>query len=148
MDFYSSTARLLDIILASPRPMLLRPLCAKQGPRSFALLAETLKYIQVLDKLITSVDLLKSEAEVLQSKPMPSSRALAMLLVHDFLFAQKGIALPKGHKVRQAIERYESRWVISYSHQRCRTCLTDSALRPYLLIASKVAYNKQRSKPK
>lgn len=109
MDFYSSTARLLDIILASPRPMLLRPLCAKQGPRSFALLAETLKYVPVLDKLIRSVDLLRSEAEVLQRKPMPSSRALAMLLVHDFLFAKKGIALPKDHKVRQAIERYGTR---------------------------------------
>lgn len=109
MDFYNSSARLLDIILDAPRVMLLRPLCAKQGPRSYALLAETLKYVPVLDKLITSVNMLRNEAEVLQKKPMPSSRALAMLLVHDFLFAKKGIALPKDHQVRLAIERYGTR---------------------------------------
>lgn len=120
MDFYNSTARLLDIVLDSPKPMLLRPLCAKAGPRSFALLAETLKYAPTLDKLVRSVNLLKNEADILQKRPMPSSRALAMLLVHDFLFAQKGISLPKQHPVRMAIERYATRSVpiriLSFAH--------------------------------
>jgi putative methyltransferase len=109
MDFYNSTSRLLDILLTSERPPLLRPLCAKQGPRSYALLAETLKYAPTLARIVRDTDIVQSEQEVLQKGPKPSAEALAMLLVHDFFFAKKGIDLPKDHKVRLAIERYASR---------------------------------------
>lgn len=132
MDFYSTSARILDIILAadadaaaaaaagvpasaSPHPSL-KALCSQHAkssspPRCFAILAETLKYLPVLDKLLRSVDVLKTEAKVLSKKASPTSRALVLVMMHDLLFSKRGIALPKEHKVRQAVEKYATRCV-------------------------------------
>ena len=116
MDFFSTSARILDAILAAPSPPSLKQLCshyAKDGSptRCYALVAETLKYLPVLEKLLKSIDILKAEAKVLSKKATPSSKSLVLVLMHDLLFNKRGIALPKEHKVRQAVERYSTRCV-------------------------------------
>jgi putative methyltransferase len=75
------------------------------------LIAETLKYLPTLAKLVASTDILKQEAKVLGKKQSPSAKNLVIVLAHDLLFAKKGIALPKEHKLRQAVERYAVRYV-------------------------------------
>lgn len=116
MEFYSTSARILDSLLASDKPQSLKALCATYAaksspPRCYALVAETLKYLPTLDRLLRSVDLLTRESKVLNKKNSKASRALVLLLMHDLLFSRKGIALPKEHKVREAVERYAVRCV-------------------------------------
>lgn len=114
MDFYSTSARVLDVLLESEKPKPLKPLCVRFAKnaspgRVYALLAETLKYLPTLKKLLKAADILKNENKVLTRKGAPSAKALALVVMHDLLFSKKGIALPKGHKVRDAVEKYSTR---------------------------------------
>lgn len=139
MEFYSTSARILDVILSAPGPQPLRELCERalsksaadsgkpstwsrgndgrassgsrplSATRCYALLAETLKYLPTLEKLLDGTDLLVKESKVLGRKTSPSPRSLVLVLMHDLLFAKRGIALPREHKVRQAVEGYALR---------------------------------------
>ncbi|SGY81870.1 BQ5605_C009g05531 [Microbotryum silenes-dioicae] len=42
-----------------------------------------------------------------QQRPPPTPASLAMVMIHDMLFAKRGITLPKEHKVRKQVERYK-----------------------------------------
>jgi len=125
MDFYSTSARILDTLLASEEPQSLKALCANfaaksSPPRCYALVAETLKYLPTLERLLRSVDLLTREAKVLNKKNSKSSKAMVLLLMHDLLFSKKGIALPKEHKVREAVERYAVRLRANLQREKIR----------------------------
>lgn len=48
---------------------------------------------------------LKAKAPKKQ-RPIPSPKNLATIMVHDLLFAKRGLALPKEHKVRKKLEKY------------------------------------------
>jgi hypothetical protein len=49
------------------------------------------------------------------SEPTPSVQTLATVLIHDLLFS-KGIALPKEHRIRKAMEKHATR----YGQFNCR----------------------------
>lgn len=40
-------------------------------------------------------------------KAAPSPLSLASVMVHDLLFAKRGLTLPKEHKVRKKLEKYQ-----------------------------------------
>ena len=44
---------------------------------------------------------------------MPTPIALATVMVHDLLFAKRGLTLPKEHKVRKKLEKYLPKYVVS-----------------------------------
>ncbi|KAI1313755.1 S-adenosyl-L-methionine-dependent methyltransferase [Xylaria venustula] len=78
----------------------------------YALAAETCKWSAVLKEVIDSSELLRHERKL--------TPLLALLLVHDFLFAKKGIALPASHGLRAAIERHKARLTSELTRARLR----------------------------
>ncbi|KAK4701027.1 25S rRNA (cytosine2278-C5)-methyltransferase, partial [Phenoliferia sp. Uapishka_3] len=42
-----------------------------------------------------------------KQRPIPTPIALATVMVHDLLFAKRGLTLPKEHKVRKKLEKYK-----------------------------------------
>ncbi|KAI0976431.1 S-adenosyl-L-methionine-dependent methyltransferase [Xylaria arbuscula] len=81
-------------------------------PQIYALAAETCKWSAVLKEVIDSSELLRHERKL--------TPLLALLLVHDFLFAKKGIALPASHGLRAAIERHKARLTSELTRARLR----------------------------
>ncbi|KAI1348633.1 S-adenosyl-L-methionine-dependent methyltransferase [Xylaria sp. FL0043] len=78
----------------------------------YALASETCKWSAVLKEVIDSSELLRHERKL--------TPLLALLLVHDFLFARKGIALPPSHGLRAAIERHKARLTAELTRTRLR----------------------------
>ncbi|KAI0799242.1 S-adenosyl-L-methionine-dependent methyltransferase [Xylaria sp. FL0064] len=78
----------------------------------YALASETCKWSAVLKEVIDSSELLRHEHKL--------TPLLALLLVHDFLFARKGIALPASHGLRAAIERHKVRLTAELTRTRLR----------------------------
>ncbi|KAI1274768.1 S-adenosyl-L-methionine-dependent methyltransferase [Xylaria sp. FL0933] len=78
----------------------------------YALASETCKWSAVLKEVIDSSELLRHERKL--------TPLLALLLVHDFLFARKGIALPASHGLRAAIERHKARLTAELTRTRLR----------------------------
>ncbi|KAL2752823.1 hypothetical protein ACRALDRAFT_1044857 [Sodiomyces alcalophilus JCM 7366] len=78
----------------------------------FALATETCKWSEVLKEVIENADLLRHERKL--------TPVLALLLVHDFLLAKGGIALPQSHGLRQAIERHKARLTSELTRARLR----------------------------
>lgn len=40
-------------------------------------------------------------------RPVPTPISLATVMLHDLLFAKRGLTLPKEHKVRKKLEKYK-----------------------------------------
>lgn len=49
---------------------------------------------------------LKAKAPKKQ-RPTPTPTSLATVMVHDLMFAKRGLTLPKEHKVRKKLEKYK-----------------------------------------
>lgn len=52
-----------------------------------------------------SKELSKKKAK--QPRPTPTPKALATVMLHDLMFAKRGLTLPKEHKVRKKLEKYK-----------------------------------------
>ncbi|GAP90001.1 putative NOL1R protein [Rosellinia necatrix] len=78
----------------------------------YALALETCKWSSVLREVIDASELLRHERKL--------TPLLALLLVHDFLLARKGIALPASHGLRAAIERHKARLTAELTRARLR----------------------------
>ncbi|KIV99711.1 uncharacterized protein PV09_08642 [Verruconis gallopava] len=76
----------------------------------YALLVQSLKWSPILKDVIDRSQILSHERKL--------SPALAVLLVHDLLVSSSGIAAPRNHPLRVAIERHKVR--LSAEFTRCR----------------------------
>ncbi|XXH04413.1 hypothetical protein Hte_010827 [Hypoxylon texense] len=78
----------------------------------YALALETCKWSSVLKEVIENSELLRHERKL--------SPLLALLLVHDFVLAKKGIALPATHGLRLSIDRHKARLNAEFTRARLR----------------------------
>ncbi|KAG7051106.1 NOL1/NOP2/sun family protein [Colletotrichum scovillei] len=78
----------------------------------YALALETCKWSAILKEVIEAADILRHERKL--------TPLLALLLVHDFLLAKKGIALPQSHGLRTTIERHKARLTSELTRARLR----------------------------
>ncbi|KUI62878.1 25S rRNA (cytosine-C(5))-methyltransferase rcm1 [Cytospora mali] len=91
----------------------------------YALALETCKWSSVLAEVIDQTQLLKHERKL--------TPVLSLLLVHDFLLAKGGIALPASHGLRAAIERHKSRLTAEFTRARLRRkCPSIDALKEHI----------------
>ncbi|KAM3068729.1 hypothetical protein ACMFMG_010906 [Clarireedia jacksonii] len=82
----------------------------------YALAIETCKWSPVLKEVIENADMLRLERKL--------TPILSLLLVHDFLLAKKGIALPATHGLRTSIERHKGRLQAELTKARLRRKLS------------------------
>ncbi|KAK3379463.1 S-adenosyl-L-methionine-dependent methyltransferase [Lasiosphaeria ovina] len=88
----------------------------------YALALESSKWSPVLKEVIENAQLLQKERKL--------TPVLAVLLVHDFLVAKGGIALPQTHGLRAAVERHKARLTSEFTRARLRRkCSSVDALR-------------------
>ena len=93
-----------------------------QPAQVYALVIETCKWSSILKEVIERSELLGLERKVRLSFTVPSKHTvlililllqltpvMSLLLVHDLLFAKRGIALPATHGLRTAVERHKAR---------------------------------------
>ncbi|KAK6850190.1 rRNA (cytosine-C5-)-methyltransferase RCM1 [Apiospora arundinis] len=100
----------------------------------YALALETCKWSAVLKEVIENAGILKLERKL--------TPVLASLLVHDFLLAKKGIALPSTHGLRAAVERHKARLSSELTRARLkRKAVTIDALRDQVETAFAEAEN-------
>ncbi|KAH8782898.1 NOL1/NOP2/sun family protein [Diaporthe sp. PMI_573] len=78
----------------------------------YALALETCKWSAVLAEVIDHSQILKHEKKL--------TPILSLLLVHDFLLAKGGIALPASHGLRSTIDRHKSRLNAEFTRARIR----------------------------
>ncbi|KAI1810911.1 S-adenosyl-L-methionine-dependent methyltransferase [Poronia punctata] len=106
----------------------------KSPPQTiYALASETCKWSSVLKEVIENSELLRHERKL--------TPLLALLLVHDFLLARKGIALPATHGLRTAIERHKARLAAELTRARLRRKATSlDALRQLVAVESAGEY--------
>ncbi|TDZ65011.1 25S rRNA (cytosine-C(5))-methyltransferase rcm1 [Colletotrichum trifolii] len=116
MSLYHETA---EILSASPdhggslKSRVFRKKGLKSPPAQvYALAFETCKWTGVLKEVIEATDLLRHERKL--------TPILSLLLVHDFLLAKGGIALPQSHGLRQAVERHKARLTSEMTRARLR----------------------------
>ncbi|KAG8165696.1 hypothetical protein KVR01_004248 [Diaporthe batatas] len=88
----------------------------------YALALETCKWSAVLTEAIDHSQILKHEKKL--------TPVLSLLLVHDFLLAKGGIALPASHGLRATVDRHKSRLTAEFTRARIRRkCSSVDALR-------------------
>ncbi|GKT47975.1 25S rRNA (cytosine-C(5))-methyltransferase rcm1 [Colletotrichum spaethianum] len=116
MSLYHETA---EILSASPDHggSLKSRVFGKKGLKSppaqvYALALETCKWSGVLKEVIEAAEILRHERKL--------TPVLALLLVHDFLLAKKGIALPQTHGLRTSVERHKARLTSELTRARLR----------------------------
>ncbi|WYZ40668.1 hypothetical protein EsH8_IV_001009 [Colletotrichum jinshuiense] len=116
MSLYHETA---DILSASPDHggSLKSRVFGKKGLKSppaqvYALALETCKWSGVLKEVIEATDILRHERKL--------TPILALLLVHDYLLAKGGIALPQSHGLRTSVERHKARLTSELTRARLR----------------------------
>ncbi|KAK2003634.1 NOL1/NOP2/sun family protein [Colletotrichum falcatum] len=116
MSLYHETA---EILSASPDHggSLKSRVFGKKGLKSppaqvYALALETCKWSAVLKEVVEAAELLRHERKL--------TPVLALLLVHDFLLAKKGIALPQSHGLRTSVERHKARLAAELTRARLR----------------------------
>ncbi|EFQ27099.1 NOL1/NOP2/sun family protein [Colletotrichum graminicola] len=116
MSLYHETA---EILSASPDHggSLKSRVFGKKGLKSppaqvYALALETCKWSAVLKEVVEAAEILRHERKL--------TPVLALLLVHDFLLAKKGIALPQSHGLRTSIERHKARLASELTRARLR----------------------------
>lgn len=104
MNFYRAAVTVLEKLEAKKGSIkgIIGSLPEKSRKRTAALVIETLKYKGALSSIIEASSLLKHER-----RHIPSSH-LALLLVHDLLFARGGIQASDG-PIKQAILRHKTR---------------------------------------
>lgn len=78
----------------------------------YALAQETCKWSAVLKEVIDNAEILRHERKL--------TPVLALLLVHDFLVAKGGIALPVSHGLRASIERHKARLAAEFTRAKLR----------------------------
>lgn len=61
----------------------------------------------------TSKALKLSSIKEKKPRSLPSPLNLATIMVYDLLFSKRGLTLPKGHKVRKTLEKYQDKLVLS-----------------------------------
>ncbi|RFU34750.1 hypothetical protein B7463_g1526, partial [Scytalidium lignicola] len=83
-----------------------------QPAQIYALVIETCKWSLILKEVIENADILRLERKL--------SPTLSLLLVHDFLLAKRGIALPASHGLRTSIERHKARLHAEFTKARIR----------------------------
>ncbi|MCJ1396117.1 hypothetical protein MMC18_009006 [Xylographa bjoerkii] len=76
----------------------------------FALVSEASKWSPILKEVVEKSQLLLHERKL--------SPALGLLLVHDLLFAKRGIAAPASHPLRLAVERHKARIQAEFTKAR------------------------------
>lgn len=95
----------------------------------YALALETCKWSAVLAEVIDHSQILKHEKKVSPSAYLICAPAdlltqltpiLSLLLVHDFLLAKGGIALPASHGLRATIDRHKSRLNAEFTRAKIR----------------------------
>ncbi|CAJ2506856.1 Uu.00g080420.m01.CDS01 [Anthostomella pinea] len=105
MSLYHETAEILSASSSTGGNLKTRIFGKKdlKSPQQqvYALALETCKWSTVLKEVIENSELLRHERKL--------TPVLALLLVHDFLLAKKGIALPASHGLRTTIERHKAR---------------------------------------
>ncbi|GKT53136.1 NOL1/NOP2/sun family protein [Colletotrichum tofieldiae] len=116
MSLYHETA---EILSASPDHggSLKNRVFGKKGLKSppaqvYALALETCKWSGVLKEVVEAAEILRHERKL--------TPVLALLLVHDFLLAKKGIALPQSHGLRTCVERHKARLTSELTRARLR----------------------------
>ncbi|KZO96580.1 williams-Beuren syndrome critical region protein 20 copy A [Calocera viscosa TUFC12733] len=104
MNFYREGAEVLDKLDAKKGSIQgnLNAIAEKNRKRTAALVIETLKYKSALQNIIASTPLLTQE------KRLITSSNLALVLVHDLLFARGGIQASDG-PIKQAVLRHQTR---------------------------------------
>ncbi|TQN67967.1 25S rRNA (cytosine-C(5))-methyltransferase rcm1 [Colletotrichum shisoi] len=135
MSLYHETA---EILSASPDHggSLKSRVFGKKGLKSppaqvYALALETCKWSGVLKEVVEAAEILRherkasrrrqSEKKETSANPAPQlTPVLALLLVHDFLLAKKGIALPQTHGLRTSVERHKARLASELTRARLR----------------------------
>ena len=78
----------------------------------YAVVNEAAKWSPALSPVIETAGVLEQERKL--------TPALALLLAHDLLLAKKGIAAPKDHVLRKAIERHRARLSSEFTRARLR----------------------------
>ncbi|KAM0334428.1 hypothetical protein ACHAQA_001454 [Verticillium albo-atrum] len=116
MSLYHETAEILSAPATSGGSLKSR-IFAKKGLKSppaqvYALATETCKWSEVLKEVIEKAELLRHERKL--------TPVLALLLVHDFLLAKSGIALPQTHGLRSAVDRHKARLTSELTRARIR----------------------------
>lgn len=95
----------------------------------YALALETCKWSAVLAEVIDHSQILKHEKKASPSIHLAGAPAdlfsqltpiLSLLLVHDFLLAKGGIALPASHGLRATIDRHKSRLNAEFTRAKIR----------------------------
>ncbi|KAI5917205.1 S-adenosyl-L-methionine-dependent methyltransferase [Camillea tinctor] len=116
MSLYHETADVLSVPASAGGNLRTRIFGKKdlKSPQQqvYALALETCKWSLVLREVIENAELLRHERKL--------SPILALLLVHDFLLAKKGIALPASHGLRISIERHKARLTSELTRARLR----------------------------
>ncbi|KAF3770429.1 S-adenosyl-L-methionine-dependent methyltransferase [Cryphonectria parasitica EP155] len=116
MSLYHETASVLDGDAAAGGNLRSRVFNSRdlKSPRGqvYALAVESCKWSSILSEVIDHAQLLKHERKL--------TPVLSLLLVHDFLLAKGGIALPASHGLRATIERHRSRLTAEFSRARIR----------------------------
>ncbi|CAH7686063.1 S-adenosyl-L-methionine-dependent methyltransferase [Phakopsora pachyrhizi] len=146
MDFYNQAARAIDLVdqrrgslksivfnlsskhfnnrcspnEANPSSLKNKTRQISDGKRLLKVVAETLRFRQVIGSILEKIDILKIEKRSFGSRKHSSSnskshntnfgsaKSLVLVLVHDQLFSPRGISLAKVHKIRQAVERHSA----------------------------------------
>ncbi|KAJ4415419.1 hypothetical protein N0V82_007358 [Gnomoniopsis sp. IMI 355080] len=132
MSLYHETASVLDADASEGgnlRSRIFNRKDLKSPPTQvYALALETCKWSLVLSEIIDSSQLLQHEKKL--------TPILSLLLVHDFLLAKGGIALPASHGLRSAIERHKSRLTAEFTRARIRRkCSSVAALTEHVEAA-------------
>ena len=86
--------------------------CRNKPAYLYALASEATKWSQVLSPIIERVGLLVEERKL--------TPAVALLLFHDLLLRKDGIAAPKDHVLRKAIERHRARLKSEFTKARVK----------------------------
>ncbi|KAJ4391964.1 hypothetical protein N0V93_005584 [Gnomoniopsis smithogilvyi] len=132
MSLYHETASVLDTDASTGgnlRSRVFNRKDLKSPPTQvYALALETCKWSPVLSEIIDNSQLLQHEKKL--------TPILSLLLVHDFLLAKGGIALPASHGLRSAVERHKSRLTAEFTRTRIRRkCSSVAALTEHVEAA-------------
>ncbi|TVY37414.1 25S rRNA (cytosine-C(5))-methyltransferase [Lachnellula occidentalis] len=116
MSLYHETAELLTAPTKAGGSLKSRIFSKKdlksQPAQIYALAIESCKWSSVLKEVIEKADILRLEHKL--------TPILAVLLVHDFLLAKRGIALPAIHGLRSSVERHKGRLQSEFTKARLK----------------------------
>ncbi|KAI9721610.1 MAG: hypothetical protein M1828_005100 [Chrysothrix sp. TS-e1954] len=86
----------------------------------YALCSESIKWSDVLSHVIEKTGALSAERKVDLKKQLSLTPALALLLVHDLLLSKDGVAAPKAHPLRLAVEKHKMRLQGEFTRARVK----------------------------